>query len=72
MSTTASSFTTLPRKYYTDPQNFLAEMERFYFGSWICAGRAEQIARPGDYFLREVVGESVIVTRDASGAVRGR
>jgi Rieske 2Fe-2S family protein len=48
---------------------FAAEMERFYFGSWICAGRAEQIGRTGDYFLREVAGESIIVTRDSRGAV---
>ena len=61
---------TLPARYYTDTQVFVAEMERFYFGSWICAGRAGQIDRPGDYFLRDVAGESIIVTRDTSGSVR--
>ena len=48
----------------------MEEMERFYFDSWICAGRARQIAGAGDYFLREVLGESVIITRDARGMVR--
>ena len=61
---------TLPAKYYTDPDNFRAEIERFYFDSWICAGKMEQIANPGDYFLRNVGGESIIVTRDAGGVVR--
>jgi glycine betaine catabolism A len=61
---------TLPARYYTDAQVFAAEMERFYFGSWICAGRAGQVDRPGDYFLREVAGESIIVTRDTRGDVR--
>ncbi len=61
---------TLPARYYTDPERFHREMERFYFGSWICAGRAEHIWEPGAYFLREVAGESVIVTRDAGGEPR--
>ena len=60
---------TLPGRYYIDPDIFRAEVERFYFDRWICAGRADAIPNPGDYFLREVAGESVIVTRDAAGAV---
>ena len=39
-------------------------MERFYCESWICAGRANQIPKAGNYFLREVAGESIIITRD--------
>ena len=69
-SETRSVATTLPARYYTDPEFFREELERFYCESWICAGRVEQIATPGDYFLREVAGESVIVTRDDAGAVR--
>jgi Rieske 2Fe-2S family protein len=57
---------TLPGKYYTDPEIFRAEMERFYFGRWIYAGRAEMIAEPGSYFLCDVAGESVIVTREGA------
>jgi Rieske 2Fe-2S family protein len=44
-------------------------LEKFYFRGWICAGRAEQAAEPGDYFLRDVCGESIIVTRDTAGAL---
>ena len=62
--------TTLPARYYTDPATFLTELERFYFGRWICAGRTEQIRNPGDYFLCEVANESVIVTRSADGVLR--
>jgi glycine betaine catabolism A len=57
---------TLPGKYYTDPEIFRSEMERFYFGRWIYAGRAERIAKPGDYFLCNVAGESVIVTGEGA------
>jgi Rieske 2Fe-2S family protein len=56
--------TTLPARYYTDPEIFHDELERFYCDSWVCAGRTDQIGNPGDYFLREVAGESIILTRD--------
>ena len=44
---------TLPARYYTDPEIFRKELERFYFNRWICAGRANSIPNPGDYFLVE-------------------
>jgi phenylpropionate dioxygenase-like ring-hydroxylating dioxygenase large terminal subunit len=66
MSTQAK---TLPARYYTDADVFRREMETFFCGMWVCAGRSEQIANPGDFFVREVAGESIIVTRDASGAI---
>lgn len=60
---------TLPQRYYTDAENFGREMETFFCGMWVCAGRSEQIARAGEFFLREVAGESIIITRDEGGAV---
>jgi len=60
---------TLPGRYYTDEKIFNQEIERFYFGMWICAGRIEQIEKPGQYFLVEIGGESLIVTRDAAGTI---
>ena len=61
--------TTLPRRFYTDPEFYRTELERFYFRRWICAGRADQIPNAGDYFTRSLGGESVIVTRDAGGEI---
>jgi Rieske 2Fe-2S family protein len=61
--------TTLPRHFYADPEFYRRELERFYFGRWICAGRADQIPNPGDYFTRTLADESVIVTRDSSGEI---
>jgi len=68
--TTESLPMTLPARYYTDPEIFRKEVERFYFGRWICGGRASLIPNPGDYFLCEIADESVIVVRGASGEVR--
>lgn len=61
---------TLPARYYNDPQVFADELERFFCNSWVCAGRADHIPNPGDFFLREIAGESIIIDRDHSGAVR--
>ena len=47
--------TTLPRRFYTDPEFYRAELDRFYFSRWICAGRADQIPKPGDYFTRSLL-----------------
>jgi Rieske 2Fe-2S family protein len=61
--------TTLPRRFYTDPAFYRAELDRFYFNRWICAGRAAEIPVAGDYFTRTLGDESVIITRDGQGAV---
>ena len=62
--------TTLPRRFYADPDFFARELERFYFNRWIFAGRADEIPDAGDYFTRALGDESVIVTRDGSGDIR--
>jgi len=61
--------TTLPRRFYADPDFYRGELERFYFNRWICAGRVDQIPNAGDYFTRTLADDSVIVTRDRSGAI---
>jgi Rieske 2Fe-2S family protein len=60
---------TLPARYYTDVSLFRREIESFFFESWICAGRADNIPNAGDYFLREIAGESIIVVRRDAGCV---
>jgi Rieske 2Fe-2S family protein len=61
---------TLPGRFYTDNDVFRAEMDRFFFSRWVCVGRDEQVAKSGAYFLAEIAGESLIVTRDAAGELR--
>jgi Rieske 2Fe-2S family protein len=60
----------LPASWYTSPENFAAERERIFGETWLCVGRAEQIQSAGDFFTTQPAGESLIVTRDAAGAVR--
>src|SRR5262245_31346293 len=59
----------LPGRYYTDPDVYRAELERFFFGMWVHAGRAEEVPASGDYVLRDVGGESLIVTRGEAGSI---
>ena len=61
---------TLPARYYADAECFAREMEVLFRRLWICAGRLEEIERPGQFVLREVAGDSIIVTRTAAGDVR--
>jgi len=60
---------TLPARFYTDPGLFARERERIFASMWVCAGRTEEIAAPGDFVLREVGGESVIVTQRKDGVL---
>jgi phenylpropionate dioxygenase-like ring-hydroxylating dioxygenase large terminal subunit len=61
---------TLPGERYTDAQVLLEERERIFARSWNCVGRAATLARPGDYIVREIAGESLIVLRDRAGELR--
>jgi len=60
---------TLPRRFLTSPELFAAEQERIFAGRWVCVGRSEELAGPGDYVLVDLAGESVIVVRDREGKI---
>jgi len=61
---------TLPREYYTSAEIYAEEMDRIYTRHWLCVGRAAELANPGDFVVRSVARESVIVVRGQDGAVR--
>jgi Rieske 2Fe-2S family protein len=60
----------LEGRYYTSAEVFQTEREQIFMGSWICIGRSEQIAEPGDYFLYSLGNESLIIVRDRDGLAR--
>ncbi|MEO7455335.1 MAG: aromatic ring-hydroxylating dioxygenase subunit alpha [Gemmatimonadaceae bacterium] len=61
---------TLPGEYYHSPAILEREIEQLFRERWLWAGRVERVAKPGDYFLYERFGESVIVLRDRAGVLR--
>ena len=61
---------TLPREIYTDNAVLEQERSRIFARSWNCVGRASAIAGPGDYIVRTVGNDSIIILRDRVGNVR--
>jgi hypothetical protein len=59
----------MPKSVYTSPDFARAEAEHIFAREWLCAGRADALARPGDYLTMTVAGEPVIILRDREGAV---
>lgn len=60
----------MPPGIYTSPEVLALEQERVFRNEWVCVGRADAIANPGDYLTYEVGGQPIIVLRDEAGAVR--
>ena len=57
----------LPAWWYTDPGVMAVERELIFHRSWQYIGRAEQVAKPGD-FMTGTVGEiPVVIVRDEKG-----
>ncbi len=60
----------LDREFYRDPGIYRRELDEFLLRHWLCAGHANRIPQPGDYFLFEIAGESLIIVRGRQGEVR--
>lgn len=61
---------TLPSHYYSSPEIYDREKERLFCAKWLCAGREEELPEAGDFVLRQVADESIIIVRDEGGTVR--
>ncbi|HEV3409405.1 MAG TPA: aromatic ring-hydroxylating dioxygenase subunit alpha [Chthoniobacterales bacterium] len=62
---------TLPQSYFVSADVFAQEQEGIFARQWLCVGHQSQLARSGDFFRAEVIGESLIVLRDQQGIIRG-
>jgi Rieske 2Fe-2S family protein len=69
--TFAANARTLPQKYFVSPDIFEAEEEKIFSRQWVLVGHQSQIAKTGDFFVPEVAGESLIVSRDKNEEIRG-
>lgn len=63
----------LPRHMYTDADHWARERDDVLHASWFCVGRLDELGLDGNGRLAvvDVVGESILVTRDAAGALHG-
>jgi nitrite reductase/ring-hydroxylating ferredoxin subunit len=60
----------LPAGCYTAPEFFAFEQAEVFSRTWICVGRIEQVAEPGDCLATEAAGEPVLVVRGEDGTIR--
>src|SRR5258708_26982225 len=71
MTTIARSETsfasTLPGRYYYDPQIYAREQEQIFSQMWVCAGRDDAIAQIGAYQTVQLGNESIIIVRNRDG-----
>ena len=61
---------TLPQRYFVSPDIFAEELEKIFAANWVLVGHQTQLAKPGDFFVADVAGESLIVTKDQRSTVR--
>src|SRR5579871_2148154 len=57
----------LPRAAYTDPAVFEWAKRNFFGGGWLCVGRSDQVAQPGDQRAESTGTGSVLLARDDDG-----
>jgi Rieske 2Fe-2S family protein len=62
---------TLAGSDYTSAEVYDQERERVWWGDWVCVGRTEDVPNPGDYLVRDLAGESIFITRNDAGELRG-
>jgi len=62
----------VPLEPYRSPEFFQKEREKVFARSWLLIAREEEIAKPGDFAVKQVsiAGVSIILARTKSGAVK--
>ena len=61
---------TLPGRDYWSPEIFELERERIFHSKWMCIGREEQLPNAGDYLVRSIIDESILVVHSKTGGLR--
>jgi len=59
----------ISREIFVSPEFYRAELEKLFTRAWLFIGHESQIPNPGDFFASRMGEESVILCRDAQGAV---
>lgn len=60
----------LPGRDYHADDVWEQEKERIFFRTWIAIGRAEEVEAAGDYMVRDVADEQILVVRGKDDVVR--
>ena len=61
---------TMPGAFYTSDALLELERERLFKREWICVGRVDEIAEPGDYMTFDILEEPVLIMRGEDRQIR--
>lgn len=60
----------MPKSFYTDPRMIALEKEHLFLREWVCVGRREELARPGDYVAFQNCDEPIVIVHGDDGNIR--
>ena len=63
--------TTLPARFYLDPEVFVAERDRIFSRTWQLVARGEDLARVGDFVPATILDEPIVITHGLDGRLHG-
>jgi phenylpropionate dioxygenase-like ring-hydroxylating dioxygenase large terminal subunit len=66
----ASRSTTLPANWYYEPEIFTRERESIFFRTWSYQCHVSDLTNSGDYYVGEVLDQSILLIRDQAGELR--
>jgi choline monooxygenase len=61
----------IPAPFYSDAEVFALEKEKLFASTWQVVGHRHQLAKPGDFFTVELLGEPLLLVRGTQGELRG-
>jgi choline monooxygenase len=65
-----ASPSTLPGRYYYDPDVYQRERDRIFYRTWQYVGHVSMLAEGPCYLVRDIADESIIVLKDRQGELR--
>ena len=69
-SSSDNGTTTLPGRYFTDPEIYELENEKIFSRQWLYVGRESSVEEEGRFFVHSQEQERIIVVRAADGELR--
>lgn len=61
---------TLPAAAYLCERTFAEEQHKIFSNQWLCVARAHELNTPGEFKVRQIGQESIIIVRDLQGDIR--
>ena len=61
---------TLPGSFYFEPEIFGQELTDIFYRSWQYACHRSRLKKPGQYVVREIGDQSIVILKDSEGEIR--